>query len=844
MPAEPMDAKGINLGLAVRLLWRDWRGGELTLLLASLVIAIGTVTTITLFIDRLQQALISESATFLAADRVISSAKPVPEEWLLEAKRLGLETGSSLSFLSMVFAADRAQLSSVKAVSNEYPLRGKLRVADRPFVAGEVVGAGPGPGEIWLESRLLPALGISVGDVLDVGSASFPVTRALIKEPDRGGGFNAVGPRVMMNLADVPQTQVVQPGSRITYRYLFAGEQDKLKELDDWVKPKLGNDYRLIGVRESTRGIGNALERAESFLLLGGMLGVILAGVAIALSAQRYSIRHFDYVAILKTLGASPARIDQLYAAIFIILGALATVIGSTIGWLSQLGVAYILEPFIPIELPSPGLRPIGIGAMTGFVCLLSFALPPILRLRAISPIRVLRRDLDTQSVSARVTYLSGLVGSFALMWWYSGNLKLTLLILGGSAAAIVVLACMAYMLLRSGRVLGMQAGSSWRLALAGMQRRGQENTLQILVFGLAIMLILILILVRTALIEEWQAQLPVGAPNHFVINIAPTDVDPIDQMLRDNNIDSQPLYPMISGRITAVNGENARDRDRQLRRDYREQRGPRSGSNRNLTWAARMPDDNRIIAGEWWQEDHRGEAIVSLEKDLAETNSLVVGDLLTFSIRERELQARVGSIRSVSWDNMRPNFYIIFSPHALDDFPTTSMTSFFLEKDQKMFLNQLLRAYPTITVFEVDAIIEQIQAIIAQVSMAIELVLVLILVSGTLVLLASIQASMDERFHQHAILRTLGASQKLVMGSLLIEFSVLGLFAGVLATFGTEITVFGLETEIFELEYTVHPWLWLIGPIIGMLLIGIVGTGATRKVVNTAPVAILRELA
>ena len=428
-------------------------------------------------------------------------------------------------------------------------------------------------------------------------------------------------------------------------------------------------------------------------------------------------------------------------------------------------------------------------------------------------------------------------------MWWYSGNIKLTLLILGGGGAAILVLAAIAYLLLRSGRALGMQAGSIWRLALAGMRRRRQENTMTILVFCFSIMIIVNLIIDRTALIEEWRAQLPVGAPNQFIINIAPAEVAPIGQMLRENNIDSQPLYPLVSGRIIAVNDENVRDRDRQRRRP-RDQRAPRSGSNRNLTWAARMPDDNRIIAGEWWQQDYEGEPMVSLEKDLAETNDLVVGDVLTFSIRERELKARVGSIRSVSWDNMRPNFYIIFSPHALDEFPTTSMTSFFLEKDQKMFLNQLLREFPTITVFEVDAIIEQIQAIIAQVSLAIELVLVLILVAGMLVLLASIQASMDERFHQQAILRTLGASQKLVMGSLLIEFSVLGLFAGLLATLGAEITVFGLQTQIFELEYTVHPWLWLLGPIIGMVLIGVVGIGATRSLVKTAPVAILRELA
>lgn len=365
---------------------------------------------------------------------------------------------------------------------------------------------------------------------------------------------------------------------------------------------------------------------------------------------------------------------------------------------------------------------------------------------------------------------------------------------------------------------------------------------MQILVFGLAIMLLLILYLVRTALITEWQAQIPPDAPNHFAINITQEDVQPIRTLFAENGVESHPLYPMIRGRVSSVNGESASDRDKRLQ--HRGEEAPGSSSGRNLTWSGVLPDDNIVIAGEWWDESYSGPPLVSLEKDLAYRNQLKVDDELVFTIQGREVTTRIASIRTVAWDNMQPNFYIIFAPGTLEEFPSTFMTSFHLEKEQKLFLNDLLSAHPTMTVIEIDALIEQVQRIISQVTLAIELVLVLIVGSGGLVLLASIQASMDERMKQHAILRTLGASSRLILGSLVIEFCALGFFAGVLATVGSEITVYMLETEIFELDYKVNPELWILGPIVGIVLIGAVGTFATRRVVDTPPASVLRELA
>ena len=543
--------------LALRLLWRDWRAGELTLLVTSLVIAVATVTTITLFVDRLDRALLRDSATFLGGDRVIASGSRVTEEITAHARAMGIREARTLNFLSMVFSASRSELASVKAVSKGYPLRGQLLVSDKPFSAGQATTGIPAPGHVWLESRLLPSLGVAIGDTVEVGVAKFVVTRVLIKEPDREAGFSAVGPRVMMNLTDVPKTQVVQPASRVTWRYLFAADsQQLLDRFEQWAKPRLVSGERIYGVKQGVASIGNALDRAESFLLLGGLLGVILAGVAIALSAQRYSLRHYDHVAIMKTLGATPNTIDRTFLVIFVLVGAAGTLGGTVLGYLVQTLIVDLLSPWIPVELPAPGLRPIWLGAVTGFVCLMSFALPPLLRLRHIEPVRVIRRDLAQPGVGHRLTYGMAVPGTLALMWWYSKDLYLTLLIFSGAVVAGVVFAVIAWGMLQTGRVLGMQAGSAWRLALAGLQRRARENILQILAFGLAMMLLLILFLVRTALIDQWREQIPTGAPNQFAINISPREVSAIETLFQQYGVKAQPLFPMIRGRIETVDGQ------------------------------------------------------------------------------------------------------------------------------------------------------------------------------------------------------------------------------------------------------------------------------------------------
>ena len=833
----------MTLRLVLRLAVRDWRAGELRLLLAAVVVAVGTVTAIGFFVDRLREALLSESTTFLGADRVIGSTRPVPQGFRDAARDLGITHTDVVTFPSMLFADEsedaRSQLVSVKAVGDGYPLRGVLRVAEEPFGPAAVTRAVPARGEVWLDSRLFPALGLKLGDTVSVGYARLRVERVLAGEPDRGGSVFDLGPRLLMHIDDVPETRVIQPGSRVGYRLLLAGDDAALASLREVVEPDLAPNYRWRGIADANPTIGEALDRAESFLLLGGLLAVLLAGVAVALGAHRYARRHYDHVGVLKTLGATPADVQWGYLGVLTAVGAAGVATGLVLGALVHLAIVAALAAYLPASLPLPGPRPLALGAVTGFVCLLAFALPPLLALRDVSPMRVIRRDVHAGAASRVVTYGSAALGGLGLLVWYSGDVWLTLWALVGGVGVCGAFAVLALALLRGGRVVGMQAGSAWRLALAGLQRRYRENVAQITIFGIAIMLLLILLLIRTALLDEWRAQLPENAPNHFVMNVADDEVEAVQTLLAGYTDYDGGLFPMIRGRVTSVNGQPAEEWARTHRRGPD---GPRLRSERNLTWSDTLPGNNVLVAGEWWPEGTDA-ALISLEAEYAAQHGLGIGDELSFDIGGLPVTARVANTRTVEWDSLQPNFFIVFSGAALRDFATTHMTSFHLGPEGKPFLNRLLSEHPTITVIEVDEIIRQVRSIVGRVTQAIELVLGLVLGAGALVLVASIQASHEARLKEHALVRALGGTMKLIAGSLTAEFAVLGAFAGVVAVVGAEITVTVLRSRIFELGYDLHPWLWVTGPAIGAVLIALIGYLGTRKLVESPPALVLREL-
>ncbi|MEP5764518.1 MAG: FtsX-like permease family protein [Halieaceae bacterium] len=820
---------------ALRMLLRDWRGGELGVLLAALIVAVAIVSGISAFTTRLQSSLEQESHRFLAADRVVSGSRAQPLEWAAHAEGQGLQLANILTFPSMVYAGEEDMyLASVKAASDAYPLRGELQMSAQPFGDSEIRRQGPVPGTVWLDSRLFALLNVEVGGRVNIGDGDFEVTAALRSEPDQASGFLGYGPRVLMHIDDIPATRVVQPGSRVEYRLLLAGPEAELDQYIAWLEPQMQNGQRLLDVSNNQRGIGRALERAESFLLLAGSLGVVLAGVAIALAARRFSERHYDYVAIMKSLGADSGTINRLYAFSLLLLGTLATLCGAGLGWGLQALFFELFADALPV-MPGPaGARPYIVGAATALVCLLSFAWPPLSRLGGASPLRVLRRDLPDETRRSVFDNLLGLAAVLLLMLWYSGDVALTLAVLAGLAVSASLAAVVALLLLRGGRLAGMRAGSIWRLALAGLQRRGGANTLQVVIFSLAIMLLLVLLLVRTSLIEEWQMQLPEGTPNHFLLNIAPHEVNAVRESLTRKAVLSQPLYPMIRGRITHVNGEalgsgDGADPDRRERET-------------NLTWSNEIPPDNELVAGQWWQPD-TSEPLVSVEEGIAERMQLQVGDTVSYMIGSLPLEVTVASIRRLDWESMQPNFFMVFPPAVLQGYAATFMTSFHLEAKDKRFLNEFIRSYPTVSVIEMDLVIAQVRTIIAQVSAAIELVLAVILAAGALVLIAGVQSSVDARLYEGAILRALGASRGLILGSVVIEFAALGLFAGLLATVAAEIAVAILQTQALDMSYSPHPEIWLLGPLLAVLMIGALGVWNCRRVVSSPPLLVLREL-
>ena len=826
----------MNMMLVARMAWRDVRSGEMALLLVALLVAVGTVTSISLFVDRLQSALLEESSNFLAADRQISSSQAIPEAFVQQAQQRGLNTAQTLVFPSMVFAGDLNQLVSVKAVDATYPLRGELIVGSEPFQRGAPTDTVPEPGTVWLDSRLFPAMNLGLGDTIEVGMAQLTVASVLIAEPDRGGSFFDLGPRLLMNMQDVEATEVVQPGSRLSYRLLLSGAEVELEGLreDLPLKP----NFNWVSVRESSPRIGRALDRAESFLLLGGLLGVLLAGIAVGLSAHRYAQRHFDHVGVLKTLGATPTQILRGFMSLLLMVGLAAIGLGLLLGSLLHVAIVEILATLIAVELPLPTARPFLLGAATGLICALAFAMPAFIHLKNVEPMRVIRRDLGVAPLSRWLSYGAAAGGSLLLLVWYTKDFWLTLWTLVSIVSICVVFGVLAWALLKGGRVAGMQAKSGWRLALAGLQRRRAENTAQILIFGVAIMLLLVMVLIRTALIDEWRSQVPEDAANHFVMNIAEEEVDGVRALVREGATEGEFLFPMIRGRVAQVNELSAKE----WQESVRETGGPRLTSERSLTWSVLAPENNEIVAGRWWSADST-EAEVSLELDYAEDFSLGLGDRMEFDVGGKKVWATVTSIRSLEWESMTPNFFIILSPGALQGFPATYMTSFFLEPNEKVFLNTLLSQYPTITVIEIDALIAQVQKIVGQVSQAVELVLALVLLSGALVLIASLQARRDTRMAEHGLSRALGGTRALIGGSLTAEFLVLGAFAGIVAVFGAELLVATLQIQVFELEAEAHPWIWLLGPTAGALIITIVGLLGSRSLIDTPPMSVLRGL-
>ncbi len=820
--------------LTARQFWRDFRSGELTLLLVSAILAVAVVTSISIFAERIRLTLVDQAGTLLAADYALQGSRPIPDEWRAQASELGLEQADVTSFTTMLFGDEGNQLGSVRAVSEAYPLLGTLEVAAAPFGDAQEVAHGPPPGQIWLASRLFPLLGIEPGDAVSVGATTLTATRALISEPDQTSSLFNIEPRAMIHQADLAATGAVQPGSRVTYRWLLAGNEQSLRALRDNLRGSIEPHYRWRSAERANDNIGEAMDRAQEFLLLAGSLAVILAGVALAMSAQRYTARHTDTVALLKTLGMTPQRITRLYGLGLLVVAVTAVVIGIAAGDLAHRVIVALLADLLPDNLAAHGPGAYLLGAATGLLAVLGFAWPPFYRLRSVPPARVLRSDVWQQR---RATdQLWGAAAIIGLVWLYSRDVTLTAILVSGGALCLAGAALFARGLLWGLRRLGGRLGRSWRLGLASLQRNSRQSGLQVVIFAIAFMLLFTLALVRTSLLEEWQRQLPENTPNHFVYNVFPEELPQLNAWLDDYASNESPAYPIVRGRLTRVNDTGIDELTENLpdRGDYRREL--------NMTWSDEYGADNAIESGSWWENYGAGPLRVSVEQDFAEDIGITVGDTLFLSLGGEAVSAEVASLRSLDWESFNPNFYLIFNQPIGAPDSAFYLISFYLSPDNKPALTELIRAIPSISVLEVDALLEQIQSIIAQVTLAVEFILVLILAAGLLVLVAGIQSTLDVRYRESALLRTMGAPGALLRRTLAIEFGALGALSGLLGAFGAEWVLFYLQGELFNMDTGWHPWLWVVAPFAGMLVIGLVGVGSTLKVALTPPMRVLGQ--
>ncbi|WP_207886415.1 ABC transporter permease, partial [Pseudomonas sp. 30_B] len=800
--------------LSLRQLWREGRSGELRVLFFALLVAVAASSAIGYFSARLNAAMLVRAAEFLGADLVLSGTQPASPQQIDSGLQLGLQHARSVEFSSVVATDQGIQLSSVKAVGDSYPLRGKLKSAPAPLQP-EIEGGRPQPGEIWVESRLLASLELKIGDSVDVGRKSLRIARVLTYEPDRAGDFYSLTPRVLMNLQDLDATGVVQPGSRVRYRDLWGGSPEALQAYRKATQDGLAANQQLQDAHHGNRQIGDALGRAERYLNLASLAAVLLAGVAVALSANRFATRRFDASALLRCLGLSRREALLLYGTQLLTLGLLASLCGAFLGWLAQLGLMRLLGDLLPPQIPEAGIVPALAGMATGLVALAGFALPPLAALGRVPPLRVLRSDLLPVPMRTWMAYACALFALGLIMWRLSLDLKLTLALLGGGAIAAVVLGFILLLALRGLRSALQGASLPWRLGVGQLLRYPLAAAGQSLAFGLILLAMALIALLRGELLDTWHAQLPANAPNHFALNILPAEKNSFEQRVKKLSPNAEDLYPMVPGRLVAVNGQPVHALSEDVRSERALQR------DLGLTWSARLPAGNRIVAGQWWQAGEKSALPgVSVEEKLAGNLSLKVGDRLSFSVAGQTREAQVRSLRSVKWDNFQPNFFMVFEPGTLTDLPVTYLTSFYLPVSQERDLIELARAFPTVTLLPVDALLAQLRSILDQVTLAVEYVLVFVLAAGFVVLFAGLQATLDERLRQGALLRALGAERQLLMRTRRSEFALLGAVSGLLAALGCELISYLLYRLVFDLPWSPHPWLLAL-PVLGALLVG-----------------------
>ncbi|MCW8107901.1 FtsX-like permease family protein [Alteromonas ponticola] len=835
------------LNLAWRLFKHEARRGELTIILLAIVLSVSAVLSLSLFSERLQSALTDKSAEFLAADAQIRSSDPIPETWFEKAQSEKLQVSRQLRARSMVFGGEKMALVDLRAVSDNYPLKGHISVSNKPFGIEQEINTVPQPGHVWLESRLFQLLRVELGDEVEIGDARFIVSEVLSEIPDAGFNVFATDPLLLVNMADVSAMQITGPGSRVGYRGYFAGEEGDIERFYNWLQPQLNDDLHAWStIKDDESAVGRSVATAERYFLLASLLAIVLAAVSIAVAAQRYSQRHFDPVAIMKTLGATQKMIRRVYTMQICFIAVVGIVLGIAFGFAIQHLVVMLLADKIEVALSVWHWRPLLIAIFTGAVCAILFSLYPLLRLFSVPPLRVLRRDMDSGLSSRSLQFGAAGGAVFLLMWIYSQDLKISAILFISGVVLVLSLLVVTFGLIWLGRKLGAGRIGPWQLAWARIRRRAMDNSVQLISFSITIMLLLVVLVMRNDMVAQWRAQLPEGTPNYFMSNITAQQKNKLEQHFADKEVRVESFYPVVRGRFVAVNDEQVNTR---VSKEDEEPSEGREGLGReaNLTWSNQLQRENEVIEGVWHANEggqtQEGTFPVSVESEIAKRLDIKMGDKLTFNIGSEIVKTQVTSVRKVNWQTMQPNFFFIIHPDAMAAFEPTYITSFYLEAERKADITALMQPFPSVTLFDVDASINQLRDIVDQVSMAVEFILVLVLAAGSLVLIAQVQASMDERQQELAILRTLGAKGKLIRLSVIFEFIIIGMVAGLMAALANELSLYLLQTQVFQMDARIHVEYWLLAPIVGALVVGLLGALGCWRLLTLNTTTLLRRM-
>lgn len=825
-----------SIVFALRSFGRELRSGEVIVLLAAVALAVGVLTAVGFLTDRIGKAVARQANEVLAADLRLRSQEPVPDTWKELASSYGLRTAETQSFPSVVFAAELSALANVRAVSDNYPLRGAVRVADTLFGEQRTVATVPRRGEVWADGAFLARVNADIGSTLQIGESALRVTAVLTYRPDQSVGFASLAPTLLVNIADIPDTRLIGAGSRVGYALLVAGDDNDVNAFYADIEDELPDAIRATDRAESSERAYSAADRAQRFLSLTAVVSLLLSAVAVSMSARRFAQRRLDTVALMKSLGATQRFVISVAVVQLMLLGILGVLFGSIVGYAAEEAIAWLLADIIASDLPNPGAMPVVLASGSALLLLAGFALPALLQLRNTPPLRILRHDLMPPAPSRLLVAGLALAAVAGLLYRSVGDARMLLILLCG----IVVIAAALYLI---GRLLVAMLGRfrsgvgvAWRYGLANVARRGRASAVQVVAFGLALTMLLLLTIVRTDLLQGWRQTIDDNAPNHFMINIQPHERDSVAAIFAAGSVATPDFVPLVRARMTTINGEDVKTRK------YPDPDGEwMANREANLSFAARLSASNEIVAGEWWPENYAGPALVSVEEDAAVETGLTLGDKIVYMVAGQEVESTVASIRRVNWDSFQPNFFMVLSPGALDKMPTTYIAALRLAEQQQSLLISLVRAHPSISVIDIDAVLQQVRSIIDKASIAVQAVFAFTLAAGIAVLFAAVQSTIDERRFESAMLRALGARKRTVFAGVMAEFAALGLAAGVLASAGASILAAVVAVQLFDLPFTFNPLLWVAGIVAGVSVVCASGYLAARGAVNAPPIEVLR---